>query len=255
MGAACALIVAGFLACAGRPAPKPAEPLADATAAVLLAGIHAALGGGDVIEAARLADLARQAEMTEEQVNELAALAQRFGDSDPTDPGVGADGGGVTYAGPSPARAVGAGVDGADVLPAYIDLPFFDAYRDDTGGGNAAWFDLGSLTVSTTDAAAPSIHLRGARGDRVVVLDLGGLLVDTGADGSPQAYHGLSRARHGRLLHHYIDAAGRATTGATETADDGATRTMLLRHVGATPEAPDLPDDGAMDAARRPSTR
>ncbi len=228
--AACAIVVAGLVACSGATPQAPdADPPTEVTASVLLAGINAALDSGDAVEATRLADLAREADLTDEQTSELAALVARAAEADPTG---GVDPAGdtlPTHAAPSLARASrGRGAAAAPDV-AYDAVPFFDGYRDESDGSRSAWYDLGALYVSSADAPAPGLHRRGARGDVIVVLDLGQLLSEKGIDETPRRYHGVTRVRHGAMLHHYVDAFGRVTTGRTSLQDDGATHTTLLR--------------------------
>jgi hypothetical protein len=231
VSASCLLVLVALIGCSGNaPQELVAGLTTDATPAILLVGIHSALDGGDVIEATRLADLARETELTAEQVGELASLVARFGQSDPT-VGMGApDAAPPTHDAPSPARAVDGQRSGAALTPTYEGLPFFGSYRDEAAGGRSAWFELGTLSVSPAETLAPALHRRGARGDQIVILDFSEFLASKGIDDALRLYHGLTRVRHGAMLHHYVDATGRATTGTTRLRDDGTTRTVLLRH-------------------------
>ena len=223
------------LACSSKP-PAPLDASTDERTALttpeLLAATSAALASGDVVEATRLAELARAAELTDEEAETLDALEARFGEPDPTADTVGphvADGGGRTPYGQVTARVLRPVPTEHLDAAGYDALPFFQEYSESSACCRSAWFDIGELAVSGADEPAPPHNRRGPSRDRVVVFDFSELLHAAGVDPAQQPYYGVTRARDGRLHHHYEDAHGRAVTGVTER-HDGAVRTLLVRH-------------------------
>lgn len=231
VGVLIATMLAGCSGKAGKALDADASP--PVSTAEMLTRMGVALDGGDVVEATRLADLARHAELTVEQVAELRSLQARFGESDPTaDAEItpdAADGGEPFAFGRASARVLRPVPAERLAAAGYEALPFFHEYREAAARCQYAWFDFGELSLARADVPASPLHRRAPADDRVVVFDFGELLFRVGIDAEKRAYYGATRVRGSRLSHHYEDVAGRAVTGVTERLD-GAVRTLLLRH-------------------------